>query len=40
MKMNTANHLWLSALALVALVIGCGTNQPAAAADKNDRHRH
>jgi hypothetical protein len=36
MKMNTANHLWLSALALVALVIGCGTNQPAAAADKND----
>lgn len=36
MKMNTANHLWLSALALVALVIGCGTNQPAAAADQND----
>jgi hypothetical protein len=36
MKMNTANHLWLSAVALVALVIGCGTNQPAAAADKND----
>jgi hypothetical protein len=36
MKMNTADHLWLSALALVALVIGCGTNQPAAAADKND----
>ncbi len=24
MKMNTANHLWLSVLALVALVIGWG----------------
>jgi hypothetical protein len=36
MRMNTANHLWLSALTLVALVIGCGANQPAVAADKND----
>ena len=34
--MNTAGQLWLSALALVALVIGCSTNQPASAADKNN----
>jgi hypothetical protein len=33
MKMNTANHVWLSAL---ALIIGCATNQSAAAAGKND----
>jgi hypothetical protein len=34
--MNTANHRWLSALALVALVIVCGTNRPAAANMNND----
>ena len=36
MKLSPANHLWLSALTLVALTIGCGANQPAAAADKDD----
>jgi hypothetical protein len=42
MKKNTTNHPWLKgsfacALALLALVTGCATSQPAAtAADKND----
>jgi hypothetical protein len=36
MKMNAANHPWFSALALIALTIGCGTDQPATAASQAD----
>jgi hypothetical protein len=36
MNLHIPNHLWLSALASVVLVIGRGTNQPAAAADQSD----
>ena len=36
MKKNRANRLTASAFALLAFVVGCGTNQSAAAAEPND----